>query len=208
MRGLGPARRHRDAPRCARIWLSSVAPDNPAGPGAPPSISWPSATGASPSSAAAPACWSTRIAAPAGQRPCSQAGLPADPASRREHAEPRRRRAGPATRAGATRAPHGRLVLQRRGGDRRASTPWTARGLAAGRDFAVVGFDDIADARLIHRRSPPSRVDSRRLGEHAAAILLEQMAGARAGPRHVTGDARLIVRASCGAAGSPEPEAA
>ena len=24
------------------------------------------------------------------------------------------------------------------------------RGLAAGRDFAVVGFDDIADARLIH----------------------------------------------------------
>ena len=82
------------------------------------------------------------------------------------------------------------------------------RGLAAGRDFAVVGFDDIADARLIHPPLTTVAVDSRRLGEHAAAILLEQMAGTAAGPRHVTGDARLIVRASCGATGSPQPKAA
>ncbi len=80
------------------------------------------------------------------------------------------------------------------------------RGLAAGRDFAVVGFDDIADARLIHPPLTTVAVDSHRLGEHAAAILLEQMTGS--GPRHVTGDARLIVRASCGASGSPQPKAA
>ena len=81
-------------------------------------------------------------------------------------------------------------------------------GLAAGRDFAVVGFDDIADARLIHPPLTTVAVESRRLGEHAAAILLERLAGTPAGPRHVTGDARLIVRASCGAAGSPQPKAA
>ena len=72
----------------------------------------------------------------------------------------------------------------------------------------MVGFDDIADARLIHPPLTTVAVESRRLGEHAAAILLERMAGAGTGPRHVTGDARLIVRASCGAAGSPQPKAA
>jgi LacI family transcriptional regulator len=81
------------------------------------------------------------------------------------------------------------------------------RGLAAGRDFAVVGFDDIADARLIHPPLTTVAVDCRRLGEHAAAVLLQQLAGA-AGPRHVTGEARLVVRASCGAAGSTQPKAA
>jgi LacI family transcriptional regulator len=81
-------------------------------------------------------------------------------------------------------------------------------GLAAGRDFAVVGFDDIADARLIHPPLTTVAVESRRLGEHAATILLEQLAGTAAGPQHITGDARLIVRASCGAAGAPQPKAA
>ena len=80
------------------------------------------------------------------------------------------------------------------------------RGLAAGRDFAVVGFDDIADARLIHPPLTTVAVESQRLGEHAAAILLEQLAGTAAGPQHITGDARLIVRASCGAAGVASTE--
>jgi LacI family transcriptional regulator len=83
-----------------------------------------------------------------------------------------------------------------------------ARGLAAGRDFAVVGFDDIADARLIHPPLTTVAVESRRLGERAAAILLEQLAGPEAKPRHFTGDAKLVVRASCGATGSPQPKAA
>ena len=83
-----------------------------------------------------------------------------------------------------------------------------ARGLAAGRDFAVVGFDDIADARLIRPPLTTVAVESRRLGERAAAILLEQLAGPEAKPRHFTGEAKLVVRASCGAAGSPQPKAA
>ena len=98
-------------------------------------------------------------------------------------------------------------MLQRRGRDRRHLRPG-GRGLAAGRDFAVVGFDDIADARLIHPPLTTVAVESRRLGERAAAILLEQLAGPEAKPRHFTGDAKLVVRASCGAAGSPQPKAA
>jgi LacI family transcriptional regulator len=77
-----------------------------------------------------------------------------------------------------------------------------ARGIEAGRDFAVIGFDDIADARLIHPPLTTVAVEPRRLGERAAAILMSQLRGGRAQPQHFTGDARLIVRASCGAAPS------
>jgi LacI family transcriptional regulator len=74
-----------------------------------------------------------------------------------------------------------------------------ARGLAVGREFAVIGFDDIADARLIQPALTTVAVEPRRLGERAAAILMDQLRGGRAVPQHFTGDARLIVRASCGA---------
>jgi LacI family transcriptional regulator len=74
-----------------------------------------------------------------------------------------------------------------------------ARGLRVGREFAVIGFDDIADARLIQPALTTVAVEPRRLGERAAAILIDQLRGGRAGPQHFTGDARLIVRASCGA---------
>jgi LacI family transcriptional regulator len=74
-----------------------------------------------------------------------------------------------------------------------------ARNLVAGRDFAVVGFDDIADASLIQPALTSVAVESRRLGERAAGILLDQLRGDRQAPQHFTGEARLIVRASCGA---------
>lgn len=72
------------------------------------------------------------------------------------------------------------------------------QGRAVGRDFAVVGFDDIADAKLIQPPLTTVAVDPQRLGERAAAILMGQLRGGRP-PQHFTGDARLIVRASCGA---------
>ncbi len=73
------------------------------------------------------------------------------------------------------------------------------RGLHAGHDFAVVGFDDVADASLIRPALTSVAVESRRLGERAAAILLDLLHGNRHVPQHFTGEARLIVRASCGA---------
>ncbi len=75
----------------------------------------------------------------------------------------------------------------------------TARGMAAGRDFAVVGFDDVADAALIQPALTSVSVESRRLGERAAGILLDLLEAGRPAPQHFTGEARLIVRASCGA---------
>jgi LacI family transcriptional regulator len=74
-----------------------------------------------------------------------------------------------------------------------------AGGMAAGRDFALVGFDDVADARLIQPALTTVAVESRRLGERAATILLDLLREKRPSPQHFTGEARLVVRASCGA---------
>ncbi len=74
-----------------------------------------------------------------------------------------------------------------------------AGGMTAGRDFAVVGFDDVADARLIQPALTTVAVESRMLGERAATILLDHLRGEHPGPQHFTGEARLVVRASCGA---------
>jgi LacI family transcriptional regulator len=74
-----------------------------------------------------------------------------------------------------------------------------ARGLAAGRDLAVVGFDDVADARHAVPPLTTVAVDPPGLGERAAAVLLRQARDPAAGPAEHHGEARLVVRASCGA---------
>jgi LacI family transcriptional regulator len=74
------------------------------------------------------------------------------------------------------------------------------RGLEAGRDLAVVGFDDVEAASW---SSPPLttvRVDSRGLGEKAAQLLLHKVARPTAPVPDFTGETQLVVRASCGAA--------
>jgi LacI family transcriptional regulator len=72
------------------------------------------------------------------------------------------------------------------------------RGLSAGRDFALVGFDDVREAR---HTSPPLTtvaVDTLALGERAAHAVLRMIHG---DPRveDYVGDVHLVVRASCGA---------
>ena len=76
------------------------------------------------------------------------------------------------------------------------------RGLAAGRDFAVVGFDDVEAAA---RAAPPLttvRVDSHGLGEKASQLLLQKVASPTAAVPDFMGETQLVVRASCGA---PQP---
>ena len=123
------------------------------------------------------------------------AGLAADPALAVE-ATPNRDGGVDALqrRAGAARPADGGLVLQRRGRDRRHLRPGGERGLAAGRDFAVVGFDDIARrppdpprlTTVAGRKPPPRRA--------AAAILLEQLGPGKAAHRSPA-TAKLVVRA-------------
>lgn len=73
------------------------------------------------------------------------------------------------------------------------------RGLVAGRDIAIVGFDDTAEARHVSPALTTVSVDSGGLGERAAQMLLRQInEGERRLDTHV-GEATLVVRESCGA---------
>ena len=71
------------------------------------------------------------------------------------------------------------------------------QGLVPGRDMAVIGFDDTIEAR---HASPPLTtvsVAAGDLGERAGQMLLRQIEGGL-GPETFIGEARLVVRESCG----------
>ncbi len=72
------------------------------------------------------------------------------------------------------------------------------RGLEAGRDVSIVGFDDIAEAEF---NAPPLTTiacNTRGLGSTAADLLRQIIEGGAAPTGHIIGAARLVVRKSCG----------
>jgi LacI family transcriptional regulator len=72
-------------------------------------------------------------------------------------------------------------------------------GRTAGVDFGVVGFDDIAEAQHMSPPLTTVAVDTFGLGERAASLLLHQIVAGESKVENYVGDARLIVRESCGA---------
>jgi LacI family transcriptional regulator len=72
-------------------------------------------------------------------------------------------------------------------------------GLKAGEDFAVIGFDDIAEAAQMAPPLTTVAVDAAGLGERAARMLLRQIDSGAPRVETYIGEARLIVRESCGA---------
>ncbi len=72
-------------------------------------------------------------------------------------------------------------------------------GLKAGEDFAIVGFDDIAEAAQMAPPLTTVAVDATGLGERAARMLLRQIDSGAPRVETYIGEARLIVRESCGA---------
>ncbi len=69
-------------------------------------------------------------------------------------------------------------------------------GVNAGSEFAVVGFDDLADARL---QTPPLTtlaVGTSKLGEQAARLLLERIDDPTLPPRKIILSPELIIRGS------------
>jgi LacI family transcriptional regulator len=73
------------------------------------------------------------------------------------------------------------------------------RGRAPGRDVAVVGFDDLAEAALWRPALTTIAISPRRIGEAAAELLLERIARPNEPPRQVIVAPQLVVRESCGA---------
>jgi LacI family transcriptional regulator len=78
------------------------------------------------------------------------------------------------------------------------------RGRAAGRDFAVVGFDDIAEARAMAPPLTTVAVDGEGLGERAARLLLRRIEAPGGRDEVVIGPAQLVIRQSCGARAAAE----
>jgi LacI family transcriptional regulator len=71
-----------------------------------------------------------------------------------------------------------------------------ARGRQAGRDFAVVGFDDIPEAAVSMPPLSTIAVLPRERGMQAARLVLERLQGADGPSRNTVAPAQLVVRAS------------
>jgi LacI family transcriptional regulator len=75
----------------------------------------------------------------------------------------------------------------------------TRRGLRPGRDFAVVGYDDVIEAALWQPPLTTVAVPRQAMGIAAARLLAELIeVGPAAPPRRIIFEPTLMVRASCG----------
>jgi LacI family transcriptional regulator len=72
-------------------------------------------------------------------------------------------------------------------------------GLQPGRDIAVTGFDDVAEAALSRPALTTVATNPRQIGEEAAKLLVRRIAAPFGATERVILPARLIVRGSCGA---------
>ena len=74
----------------------------------------------------------------------------------------------------------------------------TRAGRTPGEDVAVTGFDDTTEARQVSPALTTVSVGAGDLGERAAAMLLRQIETGGTSPETFIGEARLVVRDSCG----------
>lgn len=73
-----------------------------------------------------------------------------------------------------------------------------ARGLIPGQDFAIIGFDDIAEAALWHPSLTTVSITPHHIGTIAAQRLLERIAHPDESPQSIILPPNLILRCSCG----------
>jgi LacI family transcriptional regulator len=71
--------------------------------------------------------------------------------------------------------------------------------LEPGEDFAVVGFDDVIEARATVPALTTVSVDPQGMGRRAAQLLLKQINSGKAEAEAIVSAVRLVVRESCGA---------
>ncbi|MBO9197787.1 LacI family DNA-binding transcriptional regulator [Rhizobium sp. 16-449-1b] len=75
-----------------------------------------------------------------------------------------------------------------------------ARRIEPGKDFAVVGFDDVIEAKTTVPALTTISVDPQGIGQRAAQMLLKQINAGKPEAESAVSSVRLIVRESCGAA--------
>lgn len=74
----------------------------------------------------------------------------------------------------------------------------TEAGVKVGRDFSVIGFDDIEQAKHTLPALTSVAVNGRNLGSRAAQLLMRQLASGDFEPEAVLCSTTLAIRASCG----------
>jgi len=72
------------------------------------------------------------------------------------------------------------------------------RGLKAGRDVAVTGFDDVPEAALSRPALTTVATSPRQIGQEAARLLLRRLADPQGAMERIILPSRLVVRESCG----------
>ena len=80
-----------------------------------------------------------------------------------------------------------------------------AAGLSVPNDVAIVGFDDIRVAELLSPPLTTVRQDMVGIGLAAGRALVEQIENPDSTPPVLTLPVELVVRASCGSPGAPQP---
>lgn len=73
-----------------------------------------------------------------------------------------------------------------------------ARGLEPGRDFAIVGFDDVIEAKTAVPALTTISVDPQGMGRRAAQLLLKLINAGKPDAEAIVSPVRLVVRQSCG----------
>ena len=71
-------------------------------------------------------------------------------------------------------------------------------GLFPGRNFALIGHEDIEEVSLVDPPISVTRFSYGEMGRRAAAALLERMSNPDAPPKRVVLEAELVVRGTCG----------
>lgn len=74
-----------------------------------------------------------------------------------------------------------------------------ANSLEPGRDFAVVGFDDVIEAKTTVPALTTISVDPQGMGRRAAQLLLRQISAGKVEAESIISSVRLVVRETCGA---------
>jgi LacI family transcriptional regulator len=72
------------------------------------------------------------------------------------------------------------------------------RGLAPGRDIAVVGFDNIPESAMHRPALTTVAIEPRRIGEEAADLLLRRVQAPGGATESIVLPPKLVVRDSCG----------